>query len=72
MVYAELVGNVSEGKRFYRDFVVLIESFKRKCEDFRVARGLEKEGLIEYLCQMKSGSSGLQHYMGVPPSYGPQ
>lgn len=67
--YNELVGNLSEGIRFYTNFQELLMKFKQRCTDFTVARRTEKLELLNQLTATTAGmSSGMGQYASPPPS----
>eukprot|EP00009_Paramoeba_aestuarina_P000487 CAMPEP_0201515796 /NCGR_PEP_ID=MMETSP0161_2-20130828/7267_1 /ASSEMBLY_ACC=CAM_ASM_000251 /TAXON_ID=180227 /ORGANISM="Neoparamoeba aestuarina, Strain SoJaBio B1-5/56/2" /LENGTH=709 /DNA_ID=CAMNT_0047912719 /DNA_START=1 /DNA_END=2130 /DNA_ORIENTATION=+ len=74
MVYLELVGNLSEGKRFYNELHVLVDGFQRKCNDFCVARAIERDSLLKDIMenqqrQQQQQQQQQQQYQAPPPSY---
>ncbi|ORX79707.1 BRO1-domain-containing protein [Basidiobolus meristosporus CBS 931.73] len=54
--YKEILNNLQEGAKFYRDFEKIIQKFLESCKDFSFARKMESK---DYLSQLTRSVTGL-------------
>eukprot|EP01094_Clydonella_sp_ATCC50884_P028645 TRINITY_DN865_c0_g1_i2.p1 TRINITY_DN865_c0_g1~~TRINITY_DN865_c0_g1_i2.p1 ORF type:complete len:840 (-),score=251.45 TRINITY_DN865_c0_g1_i2:138-2582(-) len=69
--YNELIGNLSEGIRFYTNFQELLCKFRQRCNDFAMARRTEKLELLNQLTAT-SPSGGGSPYQSHSQQHAPQ